>query len=165
VSQAVGDYTDDDIRHCGCPIGSKRRQERRSRGLFHGFCPFSRREADYLLPRFLGWCRSLIIAFLRDQACCARLPGRRATASNITHSKLLAGVQASHKSFAAVRTTSSSIISPPPPRATTARSLSVPFPCSSGVCEHILACAAEKRGRSPKLPKLEFNFISLHSGF
>ena len=28
VSQAVDDYTDDDIRRCGCPIGSKRRQER-----------------------------------------------------------------------------------------------------------------------------------------
>ena len=69
VSQAVDDYTDDDIRHCGCPIGSKRRQERRSRGLFHGFCPsrFPRREADYLLPRFLdhdGVVRLLLLFFV-----------------------------------------------------------------------------------------------------
>jgi len=40
VSQVVGDRTDDDIRHCGCPIDSKRRQERRSRDFFMVFARF-----------------------------------------------------------------------------------------------------------------------------
>ena len=49
----VDDHTEDDIRHCGGPIGAKRRQKRRSHGFLHGFWPFSRREAAQLLPRFL----------------------------------------------------------------------------------------------------------------
>ena len=49
----VGDHADDDIRHCGGPIGAKRRQKRRSHGFLHGFWQFSRREAAQLLPRFL----------------------------------------------------------------------------------------------------------------
>ena len=47
----VGDHTDDDIRHCGGPIGAKRRQKSRSRVIFHGFWPFSQRDAAQLLPR------------------------------------------------------------------------------------------------------------------
>ena len=76
---------------------------------FLWFLPVSRRVwqliQKFASAPFFVWCRSPpIIAFLRDQACCARLPGRRATASNITHSKLLAGpgAQASHESFVAV---------------------------------------------------------------
>ena len=38
LSQIVGGHTDDDIRHCGGPIGSKLRQKRRSHVFFHGFC-------------------------------------------------------------------------------------------------------------------------------
>ena len=34
LSQIVGGHTDDDIRHCGGPIGSKRRQKRRSHVFF-----------------------------------------------------------------------------------------------------------------------------------
>ena len=40
LSQIVGGHTDDDIRHCGGPIGSKLRQKRRSHVFFHGFWPF-----------------------------------------------------------------------------------------------------------------------------
>ncbi len=40
VSQIASGHTNDDIRRCGGPIGSKRRQERRSRGFFHGFARF-----------------------------------------------------------------------------------------------------------------------------
>ena len=47
----VDDHADDDIRHCGGPIGAKRRQKRRSHGFLHGFWQFSRREAAQLLPR------------------------------------------------------------------------------------------------------------------
>ena len=47
----VGDHADDDIRHCGGPIGAKRRQKRRSHGFLHGFRPFSQRDAAQLLPR------------------------------------------------------------------------------------------------------------------
>ena len=38
LSQIVGGHTDDDIRHCDGPIGSKLRQKRRSHVFFHGFC-------------------------------------------------------------------------------------------------------------------------------
>ena len=47
----VGDHTDDDIRHCGGPIGAKRRQKRRSHGFLHGFGPFFQQDAAQLLPR------------------------------------------------------------------------------------------------------------------
>ena len=40
LSQIVCGHTDDDIRHCGGPIGSKLRQKRRSHVFFHGFWPF-----------------------------------------------------------------------------------------------------------------------------
>ena len=53
LSQIVGGHTDDDIRHCGGPIGSKRRQKRLSSVIFHGFGPFSRRDGQRLLPRLL----------------------------------------------------------------------------------------------------------------
>ena len=49
----VDDHAEDDIRHCGGPIGAKRRQKSRSYGFLHGFWPVSRREAAKLLPRFL----------------------------------------------------------------------------------------------------------------
>ena len=38
LSQIIGGHTDDDIRHCDGPIGSKLRQKRRSHVFFHGFC-------------------------------------------------------------------------------------------------------------------------------
>ena len=47
----VDDHADDDIRHCGGPIGAKRRQKRRSHGFLRGFWPFSQRDAAQLLPR------------------------------------------------------------------------------------------------------------------
>ena len=40
VSSIVGGHMDDDIRRCGGPIGSKRRQKRLSSVNFHGFWPF-----------------------------------------------------------------------------------------------------------------------------
>ncbi len=40
LSQIIGGHTDDDIRHCDGPIGSKLRQKRRSHVFFHGFWPF-----------------------------------------------------------------------------------------------------------------------------
>ena len=52
-SQIVGGHIINDIRRCGGPIGSKRRQKRRSQLILHGFWSFSRREAAQLLPRFL----------------------------------------------------------------------------------------------------------------
>ena len=52
-SQIVVGHVVNDVRRCGGPIGSKRRQKRRSHGFLHGFWPFSRREAAQLLPRFL----------------------------------------------------------------------------------------------------------------
>jgi len=36
VSQIASGHTNDDIRRCGGPIGSKRRQKRRSRRTFYG---------------------------------------------------------------------------------------------------------------------------------
>ena len=52
-SQIVGGHIINDIRRCGGPIGSKRRQKRRSQLILRGFWPFSQREAAHLLPRFL----------------------------------------------------------------------------------------------------------------
>ena len=52
-SQIVVGHVVNDVRRCGGPIGSKRRQKRRSQLILHGFWPFSRREAAQLLPRFL----------------------------------------------------------------------------------------------------------------
>ena len=52
-SQIVGGHMVNDIRRCGGPIGSKRRQKRRSQLILRGFWPFSQREAAHLLPRFL----------------------------------------------------------------------------------------------------------------
>ena len=51
LSQIVDGHVDDDIRLCGGPIGAKRRQKSRSRVIFHGFWPFSQRDAAQLLPR------------------------------------------------------------------------------------------------------------------
>ena len=51
LSQIVGGHTNDDIRLCGGPIGAKRRQKSRSSVIFHGFWPFSQRDAAQLLPR------------------------------------------------------------------------------------------------------------------
>ena len=59
LSQIVDGYADDDIRHCGGPIGSKLRQKRRSQ-VFSWFLAVSRREGIRLLPRF--------------RHCVARLP-------------------------------------------------------------------------------------------
>ena len=53
VSSIVGGHMDDDIRRCGGPIGSKRRQKRLSSVNFHGFWPFSQRERSRLLPCLL----------------------------------------------------------------------------------------------------------------
>jgi hypothetical protein len=53
LSQIVDGHAYYDTRRCGGPIGSKRRQKRRSQLILHGFWPFSRREAAQLLPRFL----------------------------------------------------------------------------------------------------------------
>ena len=52
-SQIVGGHMINDIRRCGGPFGSKRRQKRRSQLILRGFWPFSQREAAHLLPRFL----------------------------------------------------------------------------------------------------------------
>ena len=51
LSQIVEGHVDDDIRLCGGPIGAKRRQKSRSSIIFHGFWPFSQRDAAQLLPR------------------------------------------------------------------------------------------------------------------
>ena len=53
VSQIVGGHTDDDIRRCGGPSGSKLHQKRLSNVIFHGFWPFSQRERSQLLPCLL----------------------------------------------------------------------------------------------------------------
>ena len=53
LSQIVDGHVDDDIRLCGGPIGAKRRQKSRSSVIFHGFWPFSLRDAAQLLPRLL----------------------------------------------------------------------------------------------------------------
>ena len=50
----VDDHADDDIRHCGGPIGAKRRQKSRSSVIFHGFWPVSLRDAAQSLPRLLS---------------------------------------------------------------------------------------------------------------
>ena len=103
MSQIVDDHTDDDIRRCGGPIGSKRRQERRSRGLFYGFCPFSRREVAYLLPRFLNGVVRLLLPFFVIKLVARGCPGAELRPATSQTLKLLAGGQANHESFVAVR--------------------------------------------------------------
>ena len=51
LSHIVDGHVDNDILLCGGPIGAKRRQKSRSRVIFHGFWPFSQRDAAQLLPR------------------------------------------------------------------------------------------------------------------
>ena len=88
VSEIIGGHTNDDIRRCGGPIGSKRRQKSRSRGLFHGFCPFSRREADYLLPRFLDGVVRLLMPFFVIKLVARGCPGaelRPATSHTLSY--------------------------------------------------------------------------------
>ena len=53
LSQIVDGHTDYDTRHCGGPIGAIRGNQGLSSVIFHGFCPFSLRDAAQLLPRLL----------------------------------------------------------------------------------------------------------------
>ena len=60
MSHFISDHTDDDIRCCGGPMGSKRRQERRSRVFFQVFARF------------------LYVNAFPDSQICAYAPGKRA---------------------------------------------------------------------------------------
>ena len=71
----VGDHADDDIRHCGGPIGAKRRQKRRSHGFLHGFWQFSRREAAQLLPRLFEPVPRLLWPFFVSGLVAGGCPG------------------------------------------------------------------------------------------
>ena len=71
----VDDHADDDIRHCGGPIGAKRRQKRRSHGFLHGFWQFSRREAAQLLPRLFEPVPRLLWPFFVSGLVAGGCPG------------------------------------------------------------------------------------------
>ena len=75
LAKIVGDHMDNDIRRCGGLIGSKRRQKSRSRGFFHGFCPFFQREAAHLLPRVLHGVGQLIWPLKGDVLVARGCPG------------------------------------------------------------------------------------------
>ena len=53
LSQIVDGHTDYDTRRCGGPIGAIRGSQRLSSVIFHGFWPFSLRDAAQSLPRLL----------------------------------------------------------------------------------------------------------------
>ena len=53
LSQIVEGHTDYDTRRCGGPIGAIRGSQGLSSVIFHGFWPFSLRDAAQLLPRLL----------------------------------------------------------------------------------------------------------------
>ena len=53
LSQIVDGHTDYDTRHCGGPIGAIRGNQGLSSVIFHGFCPFSLRDAAQSLPCLL----------------------------------------------------------------------------------------------------------------
>ena len=53
LSQIVDGYTYYDTRRCGGPIGAIRGSQRLSSVIFHGFWPFSLRDAAQSLPRLL----------------------------------------------------------------------------------------------------------------
>ena len=73
-SQIVDCHTNYDIHNCGGPIGSKRRQERRSYGLFAWFLVvFSARRAAFTAA-FAAKCRPAIMAFICQWFCRAWLP-------------------------------------------------------------------------------------------
>ena len=71
----VGDHAEDDIRHCGGPIGAKRRQKRRSHGFLHGFWPFSQRDAAQLLPRLFEPVARLLWPFFVSGFVAGGCPG------------------------------------------------------------------------------------------
>ncbi len=71
----VDDHADDDIRHCGGPIGAKRRQKRRSHGFLHGFGPFSQRDAAQLLPRLFEPVARLLWPFFVSGFVAGGCPG------------------------------------------------------------------------------------------
>ena len=71
----VDDHAHDDIRHCGGPIGAKRRQKRRSHGFLHGFWQFSRREAAQLLPRLFEPVPRLLWPFFVSGLVAGGCPG------------------------------------------------------------------------------------------
>ena len=53
LSQIVDGHTDYDTRRCGGPIGAIRGNQGLSSVIFHGFWPFSLRDAAQSLPRLL----------------------------------------------------------------------------------------------------------------
>ena len=71
----VDDHAEDDIRHCGSPIGAKRRQKRRSHGFLHGFGPFSQRDAAQLLPRLFESVARLLWPFFVSGFVAGGCPG------------------------------------------------------------------------------------------
>ena len=71
----VDDHAEDDIRHCGGPIGAKRRQKRRSHGFLHGFGPFSQRDAAQLLPRLFEPVARLLWPFFVSGFVAGGCPG------------------------------------------------------------------------------------------
>ena len=71
----VGDHTEDDIRHCGGPIGAKRRQKSRSSVIFQGFWPFSQRDAAQLLPRLFEPVARLLWPFFVSGFVAGGCPG------------------------------------------------------------------------------------------
>ena len=75
LSQIVGGHTDDDIRLCGGPIGAKRRQKSRSSIIFHGFWPFSQRDAAQLLPRLFEPVARLLWPFFVSGFVAGGCPG------------------------------------------------------------------------------------------
>ena len=71
----VDDHADDDIRHCGGPIGAKRRQKRRSHGFLHGFGPFFQQDAAQLLPRLFEPVARLLWPFFVSGFVAGGCPG------------------------------------------------------------------------------------------
>ena len=63
LSQIVDGYTYYDTRRCGGPIGAIRSSQRLSSVIFHGFCPFSLRDAAQSLPRLLPRVDGLLCPF------------------------------------------------------------------------------------------------------
>ena len=75
LHDVVDDHADDDIRHCGGPIGAKRRQKSRSSVIFRGFWPFSQRDAAQLLPRLFEPVARLLWPFFVSGFVAGGCPG------------------------------------------------------------------------------------------
>ena len=84
VSQIVGGHTDNDIRRCSGPIGSKRHQKRLSSVILACFGPFSQRDAARLLPRFRQHINWLLLLFFVTTRVARGCPGVELRASKVS---------------------------------------------------------------------------------